>query len=146
MSTIFKLFFLIILINSIAHCEGAEILKNSSAQMEKEMKIHNYGEKNVFKKGKSLDFPDFRLTYLGQRRVKSELFLRGFVYYDFRVTSGNISETISWSSGTGDIAPLEFRIENKIYVLELAISDKLGKLKNNELVIWEKNERGYHGN
>ena len=138
MGNMFKLFLLIILINPIAYCEGAEILRNNPAQMEKEMKIHNYGEKNVFKKGKSLDFPDFRLIYLGQRRVKSELFPRGFLYYDFLVEKGNISETISWSSGTGDIAPLEFRIENKIYFLELAISDELGKLKNNELVIWEK--------
>jgi hypothetical protein len=64
---------------------------------------------------------------------------RGFLYYDFKVRTANIEKAVSWSSGTGDIGPVQFEIAGKHYQLELRHSDKLGKLKDNELVIWQAN-------
>jgi hypothetical protein len=75
------------------------------------------------------------LTYAGDRRVVPKQFPRGFLYYDFRVTSAHGTQTISWSSGTGDIGPVLFQVDGQRYALELQISDKLGKLKENELVV-----------
>jgi hypothetical protein len=42
---------------------------------------------------------------------------------------------ISWSSGTGDIGPTIFHVGNEQFWLELKRSDKLGKLKDDELVV-----------
>ena len=44
---------------------------------------------------------------------------------------------ISWTTGTGVIDPTDFEIDGKRYLLELRHSDKLGKLQDNELVIWQ---------
>ena len=46
---------------------------------------------------------------------------------------------VSWTTGTGVIDPTNFEIDGKHYQLELHRSDKLGKLKDNELVIWQGN-------
>jgi hypothetical protein len=46
---------------------------------------------------------------------------------------------VSWTTGTGVIDPTDFEIAGKHYQLELRRSDKLGKLKENELVIWHAN-------
>jgi len=48
---------------------------------------------------------------------------------------------ISWTTGTGIIDPTDFEFGGKSYHLELRRSEKLGKLKDNELVIWEGNFR-----
>jgi hypothetical protein len=57
------------------------------------------------------------------------------LYYDFRVTSAHGTQTVSWTSGAGDIGPAIFQVGNEQFALELQISDKLGKLKENELVV-----------
>jgi len=44
---------------------------------------------------------------------------------------------VSWTSGTGLIGPMDFEIGGKHYQLELRHSDKLGKLNDDELVIWQ---------
>jgi hypothetical protein len=48
---------------------------------------------------------------------------------------------VSWTTGTGLIGPMDFEIGSKHYQLELRHSDKLGKLQDNELVIWQANPR-----
>ncbi len=97
-----------------------------------------YGEKIKFWQNQPVKFTDFNLTYVGERRVTSDKFPRGFLYRDFKVEAGKEEQTISWSSGTGDIAPTQFTIGRQNYELELAMSDKLGKLAEDELVIWKK--------
>jgi hypothetical protein len=52
------------------------------------------------------------------------------------VRNANFETVVSWSSGTGDIGPVQFEIDGKRFLLELRQSDKLGKLQGNELVIW----------
>ncbi len=95
----------------------------------------DYGTKVVFKKDVPVAFPEFVLTYLGERKVASARYPRGFIYYDFRVTSAPGAQTVSWSSGTGDIGPSPFRVGPKQFILELSRSDKVGPLKENEVVI-----------
>ncbi|MBK7709282.1 MAG: hypothetical protein IPJ30_26880 [Acidobacteria bacterium] len=98
----------------------------------------SYGAKTKFAKDAVLDFPDFKLTYLGNRKVPSELWPNGFNYHDFRVLSRTGERTVSWSSGTGDIGPVEFEVDGAKFQLELRFSEGLGKLAENELVITKK--------
>jgi hypothetical protein len=95
----------------------------------------DYGAKVAFKKGVAVTFPDFVLTYLGERQVSSKVYPRGFTHHDFQVGSGADAQQISWSSGTGDIGPTMFKVGAKQFALELSRSDKLGPLKPNELVV-----------
>jgi hypothetical protein len=44
---------------------------------------------------------------------------------------------VSWTTGPGVIDPTDFDIGGKHCQLELRHSDKLGKLQDNELVIWQ---------
>jgi hypothetical protein len=51
----------------------------------------DYGLAYPFRTGAILRYPDFTLTYVGERRVSSDLFPNGFLYHDFSVvtTSAN---------------------------------------------------------
>jgi len=98
----------------------------------------SYGEKIGFAKGLTLSFPDFTLEYAGQHRTSSEKYPRGFLFYDFKVRVRDVEKSISWSNGTGEIAPLDFEIDGKHFLIELQRSDKLGPLKENQLVVWQK--------
>jgi hypothetical protein len=95
----------------------------------------DYGGKVRFQKDVPVNFPDFVLTYLGERKVASDRYPRGFIYHDFRLNTPLATQTVSWSSGTGEIGPTHFRVGPKQFALELSRSDKLGPLKTNELVI-----------
>lgn len=102
----------------------------------------NYDSVVTFSKGEALKFPDFTLEYIGERSEKKE-FPNGnsftFRYYDFKLTGGSETKTISWSSGTGVIDPLPFEFGGSKYELELRNSEKLSKkLDENELVIVKK--------
>ena len=98
----------------------------------------NYGAKVRFKKGAAVSFPDFDLTYLGKRHVDSPVFKPGFNYEDFRVSRGDKSITVSSSSGTGLLGPQEFKFDGGEFSLELRHTDKLGWLKDNEVVVIKK--------
>ncbi|HEY2573991.1 MAG TPA: hypothetical protein VGH65_07975, partial [Verrucomicrobiaceae bacterium] len=94
-----------------------------------------YGSKIRFKKEVSIQFPDFEVTYLGKRHVDSPVFKPGFNYEDFRISRGKESITVSWSSGTGLLGPQEFKFGGADYNLELRHTDKLGWLKDDEVVV-----------
>jgi hypothetical protein len=72
---------------------------------------------------------------VGERRKNVPVYPRGVLYYDFKLSKGKTKEMVSWTTGTGVIDPTDFEIDGKRYQLELHHSDKLGKLKENELVI-----------
>ena len=97
----------------------------------------SYGTRVKYWAGEKIEFRDFMIEYVGERRQSVSAYPRGFLYYDFKVRTANIEKVVSWSSGTGDIGPVEFEIGGKHYQLELRHSDKLGKLNDNELVIWQ---------
>lgn len=84
-----------------------------------------------------IHFADFDLTYLGERTVPVPVYARGyFVYHDFRVTHGAESFDISWTSGTGAIAPLRFTVAGRRFLLERGCAERFGcSLKPNEVVI-----------
>jgi len=97
--------------------------------------VNAYGTKVSFTKARPLRFPDFTLEYSGERRLPSERFPRGFANYDFIASTASERITVSWSAGTGDIGPAIFTIARKQFCLELVMSDTLGRLKPDELVI-----------
>ena len=98
----------------------------------------SYGTRVEYRLGLKIEFPDLIIEYLGERRQRASPYPRDFLYYDFKIRARQGAEkTVSWTSGTGDIGPIEFEIDGKHYRLELRLSDKLGKLKENELVIWK---------
>ena len=96
-----------------------------------------YGTRVKYEVGKKIEFPDFTIEYVGERRKSGPVFPRPFLYYDFKVTQGKTEKTVSWTAGTGDIGPMDFEIGGKHYQIELRHSDKLGNLKDDELVIWQ---------
>ncbi len=100
-----------------------------------------YDKKTVFEKDLELQFPDFKLKFLGTRSVTSERFASGFTFYDFSIGSAALTRTVSWSSGTGDIGPVEFDVDGARFQLELRFSDRLGRLAENEIVITKKQAR-----
>jgi hypothetical protein len=99
----------------------------------------SYGTRVKYKAGEKIKFPDFAVEYLGERRQSTPVYPRRFLYYDFKITKGKIEKVVSWTTGTGIIDPTDFEFDGKRYHLELRHSDKLGKLKENELVIWQTN-------
>jgi hypothetical protein len=99
--------------------------------------VQSYGVKVSYAQGQPLEFPDFSLEFLGQRKEADPNFSRGFLFYDFRVSRGSQVQTISWSSGTGDIGPTRFDVAGQPYLLERVYSDTLGWLEEDEMVIWK---------
>ena len=95
----------------------------------------SYGTHVKYRAGQKIEFPDFIVECVGERRKSIPVYPRGFFYYDFKVNNGKAGKVVSWTTGTGDIGPVEFEIGGKRFLLELRHSDKLGKLKENELVI-----------
>jgi hypothetical protein len=98
-----------------------------------------YGARVKYRTGEKIEFPDFTIEYVGERRKSVSVYPRGFLYYDFKISRGKTEKVVSWTAGTGDIAPAQFEIAGKHYRLELRRSDQLGKLKDGELVIWQAN-------
>jgi hypothetical protein len=96
-----------------------------------------YGTRVKYRVDQKIEFPDFTVEYLGEHRKSIPVYPRGFLYYDFKVSQGKGEKVVSWTTGTGVIDPTNFEIGGKHYRLELRHSDKLGKLKENELVIWQ---------
>ena len=97
-----------------------------------------YGAKVRYQQGKPLSFPDLTLEFRGERQVDAgPRYPRGFVYHDFRARQGDEVLDVSWSAGTGDIGPTVFEFAGRTYRLELRQSDKLGRLADDELVLWQ---------
>jgi hypothetical protein len=48
----------------------------------------SYGTRVKFRANQKIDFPDFTVEYLGERRKTLPVYPRGFLYYDFKITRG----------------------------------------------------------
>mgnify|MGYP000844964756 FL=1 len=94
-----------------------------------------YGVKVSFQQDSPIKFADFILTFAGDRIIKPPHYPRGIRYRDFMITGDSNAFNISWSTGTGDICPSAFTIADKRFSLSLSISDQLGVLQDNELVV-----------
>ena len=98
-----------------------------------------YGVKTQYTQGQPLNFPDVTLEFLGKRKAPGSAdYPRGMTFYDFRVYHGSQAQLVSWTAGTGDIGPTLFELAGSRYALELAMSDKLGSLDEDELVLWRE--------
>jgi hypothetical protein len=98
-----------------------------------------YGERTQYAEGQPLDFPDVTLEFVGMRQAPGSAdYPRGMTYYDFKAHQGGQALLVSWTAGTGDIGPTLFELAGSRYALELAMSDKLGSLGENELVLWRE--------
>lgn len=95
----------------------------------------SYGSKVSFRKDQAIPFPDFVLTYTGDRHVSSTHFPRGFQYFDFVAKTASEEVKVSWTSGTGVIDAADFKIGGKAYQLELRGSRAHGWLGPQELVV-----------
>ena len=94
-----------------------------------------YGAKVVFRANSPIRFRHFALTFVGERHVAFPEYPRGFDYHDFRLTSGPETLIVSWSAGTGEIAPALFTVAGQRFMLELVHSERRGRLEANELVV-----------
>ena len=99
----------------------------------------DYSKVVSFSKDAPVSFPDFELTYTGERK-QTTTFPNGnsftFTYYDFKIKNDKEERTISWSAGTGEIAPAYFEINGVKFMLELRYWEKeKKKLDGDELVI-----------
>lgn len=94
-----------------------------------------YGEKLRYREGQPIAFPDFTLTFKGQRRVVPPQYPRGWLAYDFTVRAGSSEQTITWSAGTGLIDATDFTVNGKHFALERVMLRGGGKLREDELVI-----------
>ena len=101
----------------------------------------SYGTRVKYRPGEKIEFPDFTVEYVGERRKAVPVYPRGFLYCDFKISKGKAEKVVSWTTGTGIIDPTDFEFDGKRYHLELRSSEKLGKLSDNELVIWQGNFR-----
>jgi hypothetical protein len=99
----------------------------------------SYGTRVKYRPGEKIEFPDFTVEYVGERRKTVPVYSRGFLYYDFKLSKGNAEKMVPRTTGTGVIDPTDFEFDGKHYQLELRHSDKLGKLKESELAIWKAN-------
>lgn len=94
-----------------------------------------YGSKVRFGLDRKLRFPDFEMIYLGKRHVTPPQYPRGWWIHDFKVRGKGNEQTVSWSAGTGDIGPNRFRVNGADFQIELSRSDKLGSLREDEMVV-----------
>jgi hypothetical protein len=98
-----------------------------------------YGERIQYAEGQPLNFPDVTLEFVGKRKAPGSAdYPRGMTFYDFRAHQGSQAQLVSWTAGTGDIGPTLFELAGSRYALELAMSDKLGSLDEDELVLWRE--------
>lgn len=103
--------------------------------------VQNYGEKVNYSNGKEIKYPDFTVKFSGTHEKGFPLpdSATKMVFYDFQVTKGDKKQTVSWSSGTGDIAPSFFYVDGVDYVLEMKQSDVIKEsLGEGNIVIWKR--------
>jgi len=96
-----------------------------------------YNTKVAYRERAALTFPHFTILYKGPVKVTPPKGLHGWDRHEFVVTSEGKEQVVNWSSGTGDIGPTHFEVRGRKFLLELSVSDTLGRLKPGELVIRE---------
>jgi hypothetical protein len=62
-----------------------------------------YGTRVKYRLGQKVEFPDFTIAYVGERRKSVPVYPRGFLYYDFKVSKGKAEKMVSWTTGTASL-------------------------------------------
>ena len=82
------------------------------------IKSLRYGHNFILKLGEKIVYPNFTLTFIGEREEAIPRFVGGmFIYYDYEISDGFEKKTLSWTMGTGLIMPMQFEFKEKYYVL-----------------------------
>ncbi len=99
--------------------------------------IATYDSIVTFKMEEKIYFPDFSIEYLGKKSVSGPNNAKwSITTFYFNLRNDNQTKQISWSFGSGEIAPMPFEFCQKIFFIELKYAEKMKKwLKDNELVI-----------
>ncbi len=98
-----------------------------------------YGTKVKYIEGERMRFPDFFLKYMGTSQEKDKNFPSGVTVHNFRVRKGTERRKIGWVA-TSKPEPRKFEFQEGRYMLERANSQKLGKLADDEVVVWKLNK------
>jgi hypothetical protein len=61
----------------------------------------SYGTRVKYRLGQKIEFPDFTLEYVGERRKSVPVYPRGFLYYDFKVSKGKVEKVVSRTTAPG---------------------------------------------
>lgn len=88
-----------------------------------------YGTKVVFSRDQVIAFPDFTFKFLGSAPAPQpfpDIIIPLGDFYKFEVAANHEIKNFSWSSGTGDIAPMVITISNKIFFADLGGLSKEG--------------------
>lgn len=94
-----------------------------------------YGKKLSYMTGRTIILPDFSIEYVGDHRVATPQYPRGFLYRDFQVKHGDRAETVSWTDGTGVLGPIEFTFNGAGYTLELANPQTVGTVGYGTMIV-----------
>ena len=97
----------------------------------------SYGTRVQYRPGQKIEFPDFTVEYVGDRRKSVSLYPRGFLYYDFKVIKGKAEKMVSWTTGRRDWIP-RLEIDGKRYLLNCAIRINW-KIEGERTRIWQAN-------
>lgn len=95
----------------------------------------DYGEETPFAASRTVQYPEFALEYVGQHRVTSDVYPRGFLYYDFRASSDGMVQDVAWTDGTGEIGPIDFTFDGAAYTLEVTDRNGAGPFTAGRVVI-----------
>jgi hypothetical protein len=95
-----------------------------------------WGTKAKYVEDEKVKFPDFTLRFKGTSQEKDKNFPSGVTVYTFRVRKGDERRTVKWAA-TSKPEPLKFKFQDGHYSLELVNSQKLGKLADDEVVVWK---------
>ena len=90
-----------------------------------------YGKPVKIVERQPLRFADFTLEQTRTYWVRGPVAMQ---YYEFRAARGSESKTFVWSSGTGVIGPAFFTHGGREYQREMRYADKIGWLKDGEIV------------
>ncbi|MFA6065383.1 MAG: hypothetical protein WCW44_03420 [archaeon] len=91
--------------------------------------LGKYAKVIDFSKSKNILFPDFSLTFLGTDKEVPKFNKKLLIKtYKFRISNEKEKKQITWSSGTGRVAPRYFEISGKKFILEMVSSEKFGDI------------------
>ncbi len=100
---------------------------------------HNYSYNSIvkFKLEEIFYFPDFSIQLIEEKSIPGPNNAKWeMTTFYFNLISGDQSKQISWSSGSGEIAPIPFEFNQKQFSIELKYSEKIKTcLNDNEFVI-----------
>lgn len=108
-------------------------------------RVAHYGTWENYSLKVNLMYPDFTISYEGAAPGPlypgSSDHRMGDIY-KFKVINGKTSQEITWSSGTGELAPRIFMVKDKEFALEMLSSEAFDSREDtkNKIIIWRREE------